>query len=293
MDLARRLAELVGAARVHEVPGGHQSRVFEAVRRADGERMVVKVLDGSRVHRATVETRVQVVVELAELDEHVCRPLAVDGRLVTAIDGDGADVGLVTCYEYAPGAPPVAADPGDARLMGRTLALLHASMRRIGAKDLPLVAALRAAPLPGAGPVQLLHGDFNAGNLCHLDGEVRVFDFDDCGYGPPVFDVANALYMVLFDEMTDVATTDYRSFGDAFVSGYSEVSGGILGRDEVNACIDLRVAALGAWLDDLETAPVGIRAATPAWHASLRSFVATYHARRARTAPLPRKRGSG
>lgn len=223
MDLSRRLAELVGAARVHEVPGGHQSRVFEAVGRADGERVVVKVLDGSRVNRATVETRVQVVAELAELDEHVCRPLAVGGRLVTALDGDG--VGLVTCYEYAAGVPPVAADPDDSRLMGRTLALLHASMRRIGAKDLPLVAALRAAPLRGDGPMQLLHGDFNAGNLRHVDGEVRVFDFDDCGYGPPMFDVANALYMVLFDEMTNPATTSYQSFDEAFVAGYSAISG--------------------------------------------------------------------
>ena len=42
--------------------------------------------------------------------------------------------------------------------------------------------------------------------------------------------------------------------------------------------IDLRVAALGAWLDDLEHAPIGIRTASDAWRATLRAFVADHRA---------------
>ena len=30
-------------------------------------------------------------------------------------------------------------------------------------------------------------------------GEVRVFDFDECGVGPAEYDVANSLYLALFD----------------------------------------------------------------------------------------------
>lgn len=277
MDLPERLMSLVDATNMYEVSGGHQSRVFEATRSADGQRVVVKVLDDSLVNRDDVVTRVEVVAELAQLEPRVCRPLPLDGSLVTVLDGDGDWVGLACCFEYAEGSALIAARPGDAELMGQTLAHLHLSMRSIEPKDLPLVAALRTAPFHSAGPIQLLHGDFNAGNLRHADGAIRIFDFDDCGYGPPLFDVANALYMALFDDRTNGTTSYYRSFDDAFVSGYSAVSGHVLDRDELKGFIDLRVAALESWLDDLTTAPTGIRMATQQWHATLRSFIGSYH----------------
>lgn len=259
---------------------GHQSRVFKASGPAGSQPIVVKVLDASLVDRRDVEARVGVVGRLARVDRRVCGLLPLDGRFVTEVDIDGERVGLVTCYEYAAGSTMVAAKRSDARLMGQALALLHVSMRDIEPVDLPLVAALRVAPVELAGGVQLLHGDFNDGNVRHIDGRIRIFDFDDCGYGPPVFDVANALYMVLFASMTGGTMSSYRSFEQAFVSGYGAASGHVLHGDDVNAFIDLRVKALESWLDDLETAPIGIRAATPTWHATLRSFVGTYHDRR-------------
>ena len=278
MDLAQRLVELVGLTSVDELSGGHQSRVFVAAGAA-GRRLVVKVLDASLVDRRRVETRIAIVAELAQLDPSVCRPLPVGGRLVTELRDAGNTGGLVTCYEYAPGAPLAAADPDDANRMGRALARLHESMRRVGPKDLPLVAPLRAVPFDISGPTQLVHGDFNAGNLRHCDGTIRIFDFDACGYAPCLFDVANALYMVLFDTMTSTMPSYYRSFDEAFVSGYSATCGRVLDRRELDGFIDLRVAALESWLDDVATAPIGIRTATPGWRAALRSFVDSHHPR--------------
>jgi len=142
-----------------------------------------------------------------------------------------------------------------------------------------LVAALGAVPFEAAGPLQPLHGDFNAGNLRRDGGAIRIFDFDDCGYGPAVFDVANALYMVLFDALSSGGGAHYRSFEDAFVSGYEAVCGDAVDRNELDGFLQLRVTALEVWLDDhLATAPVGIRSAAPTWHATLRSFIDRYHA---------------
>jgi Ser/Thr protein kinase RdoA (MazF antagonist) len=278
VDLAQQLVELVGVTSVEELSGGYQSRVFVGAG-SGGQRVVVKVLDTSVVDRRRVEARVATVAELALLDPSVCRPLPIEGRLVAELRGAGNTGGLVTCYEYASGAAFAAGDPDDANRMGRALAVLHESMRRVGPKDLPLVAPLRAVPFDDAGPTQLVHGDFNASNLRQCDGAVRVFDFDDCGYAPCLFDVANALYMVLFDTMTSTTLSYYRSFDEAFVSGYSATCGCVLDRQALDEFIDLRVAALGSWLDDPATAPIGIRTANPGWHATLRSFVDRYHAR--------------
>lgn len=108
----------------------------------------------------------------------------------------------------------------------------------------------------------------------------RIFDFDDCGYGPPAFDVANALYMVLFDDLTARHPSVYRSFTDAFLSAYGRVSLDAVDPDDVSGFIDLRVAALQAWLDEPATAPLGIRNSPPSWHARLRSFILQYQDQR-------------
>jgi len=58
-----------------------------------------------------------------------------------------------------------------------------------------------------------------------FDGStVRVFDFDDCGYGPTSFDIANALYMVLFDVSTAGYSGRYEAFAASFLAGYERES---------------------------------------------------------------------
>jgi Ser/Thr protein kinase RdoA (MazF antagonist) len=123
---------------------------------------------------------------------------------------------------------------------------------------------------------QLLHGDFNAGNVRDVNGVIRVFDLDDCGYGPPAFDVANALYMVLFDAVVHTTVESYETFRRSFVSGYVDLSRQDLADDALDRLIDLRVEALRRWLADLDTAPVGIRTASHDWLETLRSFAATH-----------------
>ena len=44
------------------------------------------------------------------------------------------------------------------------------------------------------GPVQPIHADLHLGNVKSYRGRVAVFDFDDCGLGVPVHDVAISLY---------------------------------------------------------------------------------------------------
>jgi len=71
----------------------------------------------------------------------------------------------------------------------------------------------------GTGPDHfgLVHGDFLPENLLLApDGTITLLDFDDCGRGWFLFDIATALFMPSIDET-------YPAVRDAFVSGYREV----------------------------------------------------------------------
>ena len=146
--------------------------------------------------------------------------------------------------------------------------------------DVPTVAALARAATPPEvtwlGPHQLLHGDFSPSNLRWSRRRMRVFDFDDCGYGPIEFEVGNTLYMALFDAATSRTMERYDRFRAWFVDEYRSASGQDVPDDLVDAAISLRVATLGRWIDRPESAPIGIRTATPAWHDTLRAFVRSY-----------------
>ncbi|MGD9997661.1 MAG: phosphotransferase [Ilumatobacteraceae bacterium] len=272
MDVASRVRDLLGAAEVRRLHEGHQSQAFE-VSLPDGRRVVAKVLDAAAVDVALVTARVRAVAEVALIDDRVCSPVPIDGRVVTRIQDDSGVELLVLCSEFADGVPFDVTRSEDAELMGVTLAGLHRSLAQLGAHDLPMVAALQAVGHASDDELQLLHGDFNAANLRRRGSEVRVFDFEECGLGPRAFDVANALYMVLFDSFVDGEGQRYRAFEHPFLKGYrTEATSGVDG-EVVRTLIDLRVRALAAWLDDLASAPVGIRHATPEWHQTLRGFV--------------------
>ena len=267
---------MLGATEVEELGGGHQSRAFRVVLR-DGSTAVAKVFDATSVDRAELDARLDVLSALADVDPRVCRPLPVDGAGGRRHRRTGR--AYVVCFEHADGRPPDPADAADAARMGTELATLHASMRRVPTTRLPLVATLRGASaetLSLGGAVQLLHGDFHAGNLRVGPAGFRIFDLDDCGYGPPAFDVANALYMVRFDSIVEGTPAVYESFERSFVPAYARTRGESFPSAVLAHFIDRRVDALAGWIDDLARAPVGIRAASPEWLATLRAFVETY-----------------
>jgi Ser/Thr protein kinase RdoA (MazF antagonist) len=271
--------ELTGAATVQEVAQGHQSRVFELMH-VDGRRVAAKVLDASLVDVDSVVARVEAVAELAELDSRVCRPIRIGGSLVNVIADHVGRPALLLCTEFAEGVEFDVANPADAELMGETLAGLHSSLAQINPRGVPEVAALRAVRSEAHEEFQLLHGDFNSGNLRRTGSMVRVFDFEDCGSGPRTFEIANALYMVLFSATVADQISRYQIFEDAFLNGYGSEDGREVDRGTVDYFVDLRVRSLEAWLDDLSTAPIGIRTAPPQWHQTLRSFVVSYEPRR-------------
>jgi Ser/Thr protein kinase RdoA (MazF antagonist) len=256
-----------GLANPTELGGGQQSRVLAVD--SDAGRLVVKLSQADQVNRDLLERRLHMVEDLARLSPLILPPTRVGGRLINEASG-----WLLTAFPYVVGRRPDPGNVADSVVMGATLAELHACLKELSRFDLPRVAALETADTAEIAPDQLLHGDFNNSNIVLTDDGPRIFDFDDSGYGPVEFDVANTLYMVLFDSRTgDGAGPSYGEFRTAFLQGYSDQSGYRPPDSTLDSLIDIRVHALESWIADPAEGPIGIRTSDAAWLEVLRRFV--------------------
>jgi Ser/Thr protein kinase RdoA (MazF antagonist) len=103
---------------------------------------------------------------------------------------------------------------GDGMVYGETpargcWALLPAELRA----RFDSVAARMADVMPAVGGVGLIHADLHLGNVLFHRGGVRLIDFDDCGTGPRLYELAVALW-----ELRD--RPDHDVFREALLSGY-------------------------------------------------------------------------
>jgi Ser/Thr protein kinase RdoA (MazF antagonist) len=291
------LPAALGLRDVREIAGGHQSVGVYAAR-CEGRQIVLKLVDAQHADLQTLKTRLHLLCELGAAHDAVCRPVALAGRLVNELRLDGAGLTYAVAYDLADGDAPEITDPEHAARMGRALAELHASMSELPRFDLPPLASfppgselvdvaaelgvpLERLPDPsscaGSGARhQLLHGDFSWKNVRFDGSAVRVFDFDDCGYGPVELDVALSLYMVLFGAMTGPDPVDYTTFRNRFLSGYQDGSGAEISEATLDGLITYRVLVLASWLARPASGLVGVRAASDEWRATLRQFIEDY-----------------
>lgn len=282
----------LGLGELQRIVGGRQSlAVYRA--RVDGRLVAVKVCDSELVDRGMLDVRLEALSRLRRTDDVVCAPVPVDGRLVNGVRAAPTRLAYAVAYEFAEGDAPDIDLPGHAVQMGRVLADVHGAMAALGPVDLPALAAfppladlrrvtedlgvprerLAASPV---GPRQLLHGDFSSKNVRIAGARWRVFDLDDCGYGPIELDLANSVYFVLFDALTGSGRDRYRSFRDNFLAGYRDRTGVVPSDTVLDSLITRRVLVLASWLADPDTAPPGVRTASDEWRSVLEGFVEDY-----------------
>ena len=92
-----------------------------------------------------------------------------------------------------------------------------AHARRTGrrAAGVEAVATRMADTFPDVDDVGLIHADLHLGNALFHRGGVKLIDFDDCGTGHRLYELAVALW-----ELRD--RPDYSAFRDALLTGYRE-----------------------------------------------------------------------
>ena len=65
--------------------------------------------------------------------------------------------------------------------------------------------------LYASSPVHIIHADFHGWNLMWHEGQLSIFDFDDCGYGVEAQDIAVALYYLDTPEQDAALLDGYKS----------------------------------------------------------------------------------
>jgi Ser/Thr protein kinase RdoA (MazF antagonist) len=117
---------------------------------------------------------------------------------------------------------------------GQVWDLLAPDVRRSFEK----VAARMEPVMAGLDDVALIHADLHLGNAAFDDGGVRLIDFDDCGTGNRIYDVAVALWELRH-------RPDYPAYRDALLAGYRARRP--IDTTRLDDFIALREVAFGLW----------------------------------------------
>jgi Ser/Thr protein kinase RdoA (MazF antagonist) len=119
--------------------------------------------------------------------------------------------------------------------------LLPSNLRRSFARVASDMRHIMAHLGEGADNFGLIHADLHLDNALFLRDQVRIIDFDDCGFGYWLYDIAVALWELRY-------RNDYEDFRSALIDGYTQhrplPPGGLAHLDDF---IATREVAVGLW----------------------------------------------
>ncbi len=227
--------------------GGYENLLF---RSADREPRVLRLTHATRRSIGMIEAELHFMEHLAANGVPVVVPVrAKDGSLVAELDTESGDSVLVACTTNAPGSfrPRTDWSKNDIVSYGAVLGAMHAAAggyepqgptrrptwdepifnmgitpENTEANEFALFMRIKAkAQASTAGGADLLiHQDAHSGNLNVTEsGQITLFDFDDCGYGTAVHDIAIVLFYRLMSFATNIQA-EARRFLDLFLKGY-------------------------------------------------------------------------
>ena len=170
-------------------------------------------------------------------------------------------------FSYIEGVSANTASPEQAFALGKLLATLHTVLSE-------LKQPYEFPALSGAVGEQLIHGDFNCSNVLVDSNSFAIIDFEDACYSTYEFELANSIYLALFDARSSVKQFDDSAFIQRFLEGYTRSR--TVNLDKIRSYVDLRVWKLAAWLQEPASAPIAIASSSDSWKRELSEFVRVY-----------------
>lgn len=221
-------------------------------------RAILRLTHSSHHTEAEILAELDWINYLTDHGVPACRPLpSRNTRLAEVCPVDGSYF-VAVASEYAPGRFIDEANPEEwnaafFRAFGKTVGKMHAVTKhyaapqlgqkrpqwheedtlrkasdylpadqKLAATDLEKLLARFGAAQPSRDSYGLVHGDLNPTNFFVLNGQITLFDFDDCAYNWFINDIAVAMprYSPLFS--TAGWEAPFTEFFQQFMRGYSE-----------------------------------------------------------------------
>ncbi|MBT3983892.1 MAG: phosphotransferase [Bacteriovoracaceae bacterium] len=86
--------------------------------------------------------------------------------------------------------------------------------------------------------LSMIHADLHFGNLFQNQGQICPIDFDDCGYGFHMYDLAvTSMSLSHFVDNKSITKKSYQALNEIFLNSYDSCSS--LGQKDINAITDL------------------------------------------------------
>ena len=141
-----------------------------------------------------------------------------DQYIVSGLHADSGQTLYGVMYSWLEG-EEIGDEPTMEQLheVGRAIARLHQESSVLSDKDRGLIEQARdlimkyTDELYQSSPVHIIHADFHGWNLMWHEGQLSIFDFDDCGFGVEVQDLAVALYYLDTPEQDAALLNGYKS----------------------------------------------------------------------------------
>jgi Ser/Thr protein kinase RdoA (MazF antagonist) len=244
-----------------------QNHVFKAT--LDGDTCILRLTD--LAHRSV--KRLQAEIDLLT-DLHLVTTLTIapmqflSGKFIETVTYQGMHYNAAI-FPFVNGSPSNMKSFAEACYSGALLAQLHTVLAGLDKQyDLP------ARQHTSDSARQLIHGDFNPTNVLSTNSSSVVIDFEDACYSTYEYELANSIYMTMFDYRHHPIQFRDSEFINGFLSGYT--SHKEIDRQGVRAGMDERVAMLQRWLSEPDSAPLSIASSPESWKQELANFVLSY-----------------
>lgn len=262
----RFLADMINGIEIHEHIRRCQNEVFKAT--VQGESCILRLTDRDHRSREFLDEELRLLRDLEAVTSIAVKPLTFpSGRFIEEAEYRGRFYNVVI-FTFIEGSSFDISSYANACDFGALLAELHIALSELSCLyDLNVMENRLETK-------QLIHGDFNPTNVLFSNCSFIIIDFENSCYASFEYELANTIYMVLFDARNDPGGLLESGFIKGFLAGYTRDRR--IDFETVRSEVDRRVSKLEGWLNDLASAPLSISASPESWKNELEDFIHAY-----------------
>lgn len=244
-----------------------QNHVFKVI--LNGDTYILRLSEPAHRSVERLQTEINLLTDLQLATTLTIVPMRFpSGKLIDTVTHEGMHY-FATIFPFVNGSPSNIKSESSAFYFGSLLAQLHTVLAGLENQyNLPV------SQNKSSGKRYLIHGDFNPTNVLTTNTSSTIIDFEDACYSTYEYELANSIYMIMFDYRHNPIQFRDSGFISGFLGGYTDSRE--IDLQGIRTCMDERVSMLQQWLTEPSSAPLSIASSSESWKQELTNFVMSY-----------------